>query len=191
MAAQIQIGLTSNAAEITAGLDAFPQTMREKIATALDAENELTVGHIAEKKLSRRGPNTLGVRSNRLRPSVRRTQATVREQTIDSSIGSNVSYLAAHEFGFTGTVTVRAHRARNRAKDVFQLKGGRRVQGFELTGAGGRGKLVASGYVTVRAHRVTMNIKERAPIRTGIRERADNYTESVSGAVLAAWEGKA
>lgn len=185
----IQIPIESNAGEVLRQLEAFPETMKTRIARALDLENELTVGHIVAKKLSRRGPRTLGVVTNRLRPSVRRTDAVVTDKTIESAIGTNVIYAGAHEFGFVGVVTVREHRARNRQVDLFQV-GDQVLPRWRALSETRRKKKIASGIVTVRAHRRSMNIPARAPIRTGISERVPSYTRSISAAILEAWEGR-
>ncbi len=191
MGATIEIKVTDNAAEVIRGLQAFPPEMQTAIAAALDLQNERTVGQIQARKLSRRGPKTLGVVTNRLRSSIRKVDATITGTNIDSGIGSNVKYAGAHEFGFTGSVQVRAHQGEHRALDVFKVKGGRLVQGFELTGAGGRGTRVAIGFVNVRAHQMKMNIPERAYIRSTIQEEAPNYSRTISAAILKAWEERA
>src|SRR4051812_17109033 len=100
------IKIEDNAAAILAQVKAFPEAMAQSIARALDEQNELTVGHIQETKLSKRGPTTLGVIHNRLRLSVHRALAVVKGNTIDSAIGSNVVYAGVHEFGFDGEVQV-------------------------------------------------------------------------------------
>lgn len=191
MSEAINIGLDSNAAEIGAKLDAFPAEMANAIAATLDHENELTIGQIQTRKLSRRGPTTLGVISNRLRLSIRRTDAIVQGMVIDSAIGSNVKYMGVHEFGFHETVLVREHRARHHALDVFSVRG-KIIPGWQMTdlGTGKHGKSrIAEGFVTVRAHHMTMNIPARAPIRTTIAERSADYRAAISNAIINAWGG--
>lgn len=188
MPSDFQIQLDSNAAQLAAQQRAFPAAMLQAIARALDYENELTVGHIAADKLSQRGPTTLGVRTNRLRSSVRPQKAIISGGAVLSAIGSNVVYAAAHEYGFTGTVQVPQHTRRRsslgavskQVSAVFNPK----------TGKITKGRPAASGPITVRAHPMKMNIRARAPIFTGITDRADNYSRAVSAAVLTAWNGQ-
>jgi phage gpG-like protein len=169
------IQIRGDAQAILAELKAFPAAMAQAIAAALNRENELTLGHIQATKLSKRGPSTLGVISNRLRSSARRTEAVIQGNEVISAIGSNVEYAGAHEHGFTGSVQVRAHTRHVVQRDQFTVsKRGKRNQ-------------TASGFGRVRAFSRKMNIKARAPFGTGIEERADRYGTSVSNAILAAW----
>lgn len=180
MPGSFQIPITSNAAEIAAKLGTFPSKMGAAIVRVLNEENELTVADIAQNKLSQRGPKTLGVVDNRLRPSVRKSDAVVSGAETISGIGSNVGYLAPHEFGFKGTVRVKAHKRRIIAYDRYrQTRGGN----FVKTQSGIPG--------VIRAHSMQMNLPERAPIRSTIAERAPRYTEAISAGILAAWGGAA
>lgn len=172
-----KIQLTSNAAAITATLEEFPEKMARAIVKTMDKENEETVGVIAREKLSQRGPTTLGVVSNRLRLSVRKTSALVSGVDVVSSIGSNVKYAAAHEFGFTGVVQVKAHKRRIIAHDRYRKHG----RGFIKTQSGIPG--------TIRAHSMKMNLPERSYIRSTLQERAPRYTEALSKGIEAAWGG--
>jgi len=171
------IAITSNAEDIVRRLQAFPEAMAKAIEGALDAENQNTIGHISATKLSQRGPTTLGVRSNRLRSSVRATEAEeLTDGTISSSIGSNVIYAGVHEHGIDQIVTVRQFTRRNSGNDRFTL-----------TGRGSR-KLAASGISVVKSHPMHMRFPARAMFRTGIEECAENYSASVSAAIIEAWQ---
>lgn len=173
------IQLDSNAAQVAQQVKRFPPAMLEAIARALDLENELTVGHIQRTKLSRRGPTTLGVVSNRLRSSARRTEARVYADGVESSLGSNVVYAGVHEFGYTGPARVNAFMRKNPAGDLFRVgpRGGRRQ--------------VASGISRVKAHTRNLRLPARAMFQTGLEERTANYTRSVSAAIVQAWQGGA
>lgn len=149
----ITITLTPGAQKAIVKLKKSPELLAPALMKAMDLENEFTVGYIQQKKLSKRGPNTLGVVTNRLRSSLRPTRSRISNGAIIASIGSNVRYAGAHEFGFNGSVTVKAHTR----------------------------KLKSSGTtVTVKTHSRVMNIKKRAPIRTGIEERERKYANSIS-----------
>ena len=176
MSTEIQIA--SNAKEVLAQVQGFPKEMSAAIARTLDKQNELSVGYIQKTKLSQRGPTTLGVITNRLRGSIRKSNAVVRGDAVESAIGSNVAYAGVHEFGFDGTVNVKSFSRSNHRGDQFTVsKRGSRKQ-------------TASGVSFVRSFQRHMRMPARAPIQTGIAERSANYTEAISAAIVAAWEGK-
>lgn len=176
MSAPIQIQITTNAQKILRELEAFPPEMLQAIAAALDQQNEGTIGSIRSRKLSRRGPTTLGVRSGRLWQSMSKANAQIAGNTVVSSIGSNVRYAGVHEFGFTGTVQVKAHRRRLIAFDRYERRG----RGFVQVASGLPGQ--------IRAHPRKMNIPARAYIRTTIDERSLAYTRAIGRAIVVAWE---
>ena len=173
------IQITSDAAAAAAQLKAFPEKMVAGIVRALDYLNEITVGYIQATKLSLRGPKTLGVISNRLRDSIRRTNAILTADGIESGIGSNVAYAGIHEFGFDGDEQVKSHKRRMIAFDRYEKKGSH----FEQTQWGIKG--------TVRAFTRHMRMPARAYIRTSLQERSAEYTAEISSAILAAWQGGA
>lgn len=172
-----EITITSNAAQAAAQLKAIPPAMVAGIAQALDRQNELTIGHIQAQKLSRRGPTTLGVISNRFRSSVNRTEASVEGDAITSALGSNVAYAKIHEFGFDGPEHVKSHKRRIIAFDRYERQGSRLVQ----TQSGIRG--------TVKAHTRHMRIAARRPFGSSLDERSAAYSSSISAALLTAWNG--
>jgi phage gpG-like protein len=170
----ITIALTTNAQQVLAGLRAFPSRMAAGICSALDRENELTVAHIAEARMSQRGPTTLGRITSRLVRSVRRTRAVATATEVVSAIGSNVEYMGVHEFGFRGIVTVKKHVRRIASRDVRGVVDQKR-------------RIVAKGVAFVREHEREMDVPQRAPIRLGIEDRAAAYTASISSAIERAW----
>jgi phage gpG-like protein len=157
------IELSPESRRILSRMDRWPERTAAALVAALDLENELTVGHLQATKLSRRGPRTLGVRTNRLRLSVRTSPARVTEGIrITSSIGSNVEYFAVHEFGFHGTVTVRQHARRI-------------TQAF--------GRPLSARTATVRTHTRRVDFPARRMLARSLTERRANYTASLSAAL--------
>ena len=191
----IPIALTTNAAAVIKRIDTFPARMGQGIAAALDRENELTVGAIVQDNLSypadtKKTPeHGLRVHTSRLRRSVRPLRAVVGATEIRSAIGSNVRYAGVHEYGFSGTVTVRAHVRRNPAGDVFGSKGAvfNRSTG-KITKAKST-QLLASGITTVRQHSMKMNMRARFYIWSKLEERTARYGAAVSAAIELAWDG--
>jgi hypothetical protein len=184
-----QLSLTPESAALLARAPAWPRALMVNLRTTLDLQNEMTGSHIIAKRMSRRGPETLGVVTSRLRSNVHRTAARIQGDGIMSAIGNNVRYMGGHEFGFTGTVQVKEHRARHHALDVFKVgRQGTLTRGLELPDIGrsrrNRKTQVADGFVTVRAHPMKMNIKERAPLRRGINDRITDYRAALSGSVV-------
>lgn len=167
-------------------------------ARELDKQNQITIGHIQEHKLSERGPTTLGVVTNRLRSSPRATPAILADGGLRSSIGTNVLYAGVHEFGFEGEVNVRAHV--RRIGQRFQIDNGRRSVTRSvaarlglLTKKGKPRKGMATpvhqdhtGTMDVKAHMRKMKVPARRMFRTGIQERLPAVGKALAGAVAKA-----
>lgn len=188
----MNIPLTSNAQAILAGLNAAPRRILGAVARALDEQNELTVGHIKEQRLSGKGPfpaseGKLGVKTNRLRNSLRRSRAVVTGNSVDSAIGTNVEYAGIHEFGgvitrqpFSTVVRLRTNAdgslLRNRRNGAV-FAGRRHKRAVEVLG--GRG----------RSYTITM--PARRPIGSGIEDMQAAYGTRLSDAIVTAWNAPA
>ena len=168
-----------------------PAALRQRLAGAMDYENQLTISHIQVRYLSFSkdfiGPvDGLRVRTSRLRSSLWAAKARVAGGMLLSSLGTNVVYAGVHEYGFNGPVQVRAFTRRNRALDVFRVS---RVREFDLGTGRTRTKTtrarIAQGISRVRAHTRHAHYAERAPIRRGIADRLPAYTAALETAALA------
>ena len=137
-------------------------------------------GAITKERLTGQGPfpvdqHRLGVKSGLMRKSLRWTKAESNGNTVTSAIGTNVRYAGAHEFGFSGNVQVKAHTRVHYTEKT--AKGTKSISGksaLRVSRKGGKRALnidFKSGQV--RAHTRKVNILERAPIRTGVREHRD------------------
>jgi hypothetical protein len=146
----------------------------KSIAPVIDTENELTVAQIQEAHMSFSGPTSLGVRTGRLRRSVRPARARIVSGGVWSAIGSNVKYMGPHEFGIDADVSVKPHMRKHVVKKVLF----------------GRRRKVRLGDISVRGYTMHMKQKERAPIRRGIEEREEYYRASVREVCLLFWTGK-
>jgi phage gpG-like protein len=107
----------------------------------------------------------LHVRTGTLRRSINQ-RVTVTDDAVMASVGTNVRYAAAHEYGFDGPVTVKAHI--------------RRAALIGVDRAGARGE------VYVRSHTRHMRLPERSFLRSELRDRADEIRESLREAALKA-----
>lgn len=159
------VELTPEARRIMRSVQTLPDRMGGEIARVLDLENDHTVSRIQKTYMSRRGSMTLGVRTNRLRGSIRRNRARVSGGgQVSSSIGSNVEYMGVHEFGYEGPQRVPAHV--RRVNQAFGIPLEKPVQ------------------ARVKAHTRQAKFKERAPIRKGIRDRLPAYSAAISAAIV-------
>jgi len=166
----------------------FGPRLVKRIAMVHDEQNALTVGWIVRARLSERGPHTLGRISSRLANTLRAAKARVSGTTVWSSIGSNVRYAGAHEFGFQGTVTVKAHTrrfARFEGQSI-SIKDAKLLQGRSKKAKPG----LQRGTQQVRSHSRKMNIPARAPIASGIVDRIDEYAKAMSDGVIDEFNGR-
>ncbi|KAF0176439.1 MAG: phage virion morphoproteinis protein [Limisphaerales bacterium] len=183
----MNLPLTSNARQILAELHGKPRRIMQAIAAALDTQNELTVSHIKEKRLSGKGPfpaseGRLGVKTNRLRNSLRRSRAVISGSAVDSAIGTNVEYAGIHEFGglisrkpFSGVVRLRTNADGSLLRNA---RGGARFAGL-------RHKRTRDAAFSSAGHSTTM--PARRPIGSGIEDKAPDYSRRISDAIVTAW----
>lgn len=158
------IVITTNPPDLAARLQDKGKFLR-RIATVLDKQNDLTVGHISVKRMRGKGPfpveeGRLGVRTGRLWKSLRRTKAFVAGDAVISSIGSNVVYAGAHELGA------------QTAPHVITAKNGKALR----FGAGGKVLFRKS------VKHPGSKIPARRPIQRGIQDRMPAYQEAISKA---------
>lgn len=182
------IQLTTNAEQIASGLEHFRvRGIGMAVAAAMNRENQMAIARISSERLSGQGPfppadHRLGARTNRLRQSLRASEAVVLPDAVVSTIGSNVFYAAIHEFGaeFTRKKTVGMVRLRTDAKGnlLRQPRGGAIFASKEHKRASERVFLYKSDKV---------KFPERAPIGTGLEDHVPNYSRSISAAVENAW----
>lgn len=159
----ITFQLTPQAQRILNGFKKLPANLRKALVKTMDLQNQFTIGYIQRVKLSKRGPTTLGVRTNRLRGSVRASDARVVDgNDIVSSIGSNVSYAGIHEFGGT----TRPHVIRPKTAKALRWQAGGVV------------------FFASVVHHPGSKIPARAPFRTGIQERAPQYAAAFSKTIV-------
>ena len=87
------------------------------------------------------------VKSGKLRNSIRIFKASPQEIVV----GSSLPYAAAHNWGFTGTVQVKAHK-----RDITA-----RTKVYNIKSRKGRKVKVRTGTTTVKAHSRKMNLPQR------------------------------
>lgn len=130
---------------IATHLDNFVPRLTDELQTSIgDLALRLT-RMIQQDKLS---GAVLQARTGRLQRSIRpliESDGT----TVTASISADVSYAAAQEFGFHGTVSVRQHL--RRIKQAF-------------------GRPIAEKTITVRAHPMRVNLPERSFLRSALAD---------------------
>lgn len=156
--------------DLRAALDAMkPEALRAALVKAMTQGVKQIEGRVIRERLTGQGPfavaaQRLGVVTGRLRQSVTSTKPVLNGTQLSASIGSNVNYGRAHEFGFAGKVAVPAHRR-------------------TITAAFGR-PLAAPVSVLVKPHQRTVKIPERQPFRAGIRSNLDVLEYSIAKALI-------
>ena len=178
MMPSVTIELTPESRAKLDSLQRMTLRVMQAIRKAHDAVNERTVKHIALRRMSAdkfqpplapyRG--ILRTKSNFLRDTLRENKAVVEGTQVISSIGSNVKYAGVHEFGFSGTQHVEAHRS-----TIFRR--------LSATGKPLKRKRM-TGYTIVRSHDRQMRIPARQPIYRGIMDCVQDYTDTISKAIV-------
>jgi phage gpG-like protein len=158
-----------------------PEATLRAVVKGMKRGTLLITAAVQKERLSGQGPfapslHRLGVgrggkgyAGGRLRQSVRGTDPQLSGSTVTTSIGSNVKYAAAHEFGLKGTVKVRAHEV-------------------TMTKLFGR-KLKAPLRFTRLASSRKVNLPERKPFRTGIAENLPKLEAEIEREVVKAMSG--
>lgn len=190
MSEAIKIELSAEAERILRHVTDMPETMLKDIAKGMNRGNALVVAKVQQERLTGIGPfpvaeHRLGVRSDRLRAALRGGDVTLGNGRAESSIGSDVKYAAIHEFGGRIHHEARAGSVRLRTN----------AQGELLRQAGHRHLAVFASAKHKRAREVVfesgaydVEMPERAPVRTGIREHLGEYGEMVSAAIQESWD---
>ena len=164
------------------------------------------VGAAVKGRFSGQGPfpatqNKLGVRSGRLRRSIRssKPQVNLRTGEITVGYGSNVSYFSIHEFGFQGDMQVKAHTrrldggqkfVRGKLSKGYQNRLKKKLTERNLAGTRKAGSLATT--TQVRAHKRKLKVPARAPLGTqlqSIQTRAA-YLRSLRNALEPLLRGK-
>ncbi len=171
MPTEIKIELTEEAQQTLRTVQSLPMNMLIGIARAMDLENQFTITHIVSDYLSfprDQPPVSIGLRvqTGRGRASIRASKAEIRGETVSSAIGSNVDYMAAHEFG----ATIPAHDIVPKSGKALRFMIGDRV------------------IFATKVHIPEFELPARAPVQTGIEDRAQEYGQAISDAINEAWE---
>jgi phage gpG-like protein len=177
--------------------------MLRTMAGALGKQNQLTMGLAIRDRMSfsREAPTTSeGLRtvSGQLRKAMRSTTPTVNGDSIYSTIGSNLRYYAVHEFGWSGTQSVREH-VRKMADQVTPSGMNKPVSMAVAKAAGlltkagkvrkGAGTVVEGKTHLVKAHQRKANYPARQMVGRTIEARMKDYAAALTKAAKESLQG--
>jgi hypothetical protein len=177
---KVAITLTSAAQTAISRMGGLSQNFLPAVARGVNLGLQVAMDRTLAGHFTGRGPfapslHKLGVRTGNLRRSFTRTPARIEGGTVRAAIGTTSSYFPPHEYGFSGSVSVRAHTR------TTKKSGGR--------GAGGKFQKAVTNTITVRSHKRELNIPERAPLRTGFKANAGAIGLAISREIVGAYKG--
>lgn len=132
-------------AEVVAKLNSIPPRIREELRVGIGRLALKLARKVQREKLSGK---VLKVRSGRLRRSINDVVVDEGEK-VSGIVSTPVKYAPPHEYGFNGTVTVKAHL--RTIKQAF-------------------GRAITARQVAVSEHKAKMNLPERSFLRTALAE---------------------
>lgn len=150
---------------VAARLERMGPLIRERVRDTIQREG-IALQRLTKEKLS--GP-VLRNRTGRLRRSIN-FRLTETPNAIVGTVGTNVRYARAHEYGFEGTVSVREHTR------TVTMAFGRPIDPVDAV---------------VRAHTAHMLLPERSFLRSSLSERAPSIANAIREAVRGAVQGSA
>lgn len=157
---------------VVTNLSQIAQRANEVIRRALMREAINLAAYVKEFKLT---DQVLHVRTGRLRRSITTRFEDIGSTGLRAFVGTNVKYAAIHEFGFSGSVTVKAHT----------VKSFTRMQSMAF------GKPIEPRQVNVRAHVVRehaakMNMPARPFLFPSLEENKERITANLRKAIAEA-----
>jgi phage gpG-like protein len=184
------VSLSSEAQSLIERLGSADARLLQAVQRGLYRANQRTMSEITLNRMSGKGPfpvsqNRLGEVESHARKSLTTSRPVIHAGAVVSSIGSNVGYVAVHEFGFKGVATVKKHLRKAPLGDRFNV-GGQTVTGRSLGRAGRqrrRKDQISSRVSFVKQHTRKMEIPARKFIRTGIEENDAIYSSELSDAL--------
>jgi len=151
-------------ARLSGSSDALAAEMRRVL-------NKLSIEAQAAVKSQKLSGQVLHVRSGTLRRSINRK---VFEDATGffAQVGTNVKYAAAHEYGFSGSVSVKSHVRKIRSKAAKPTKSGKGKESVRQ--------------VVVREHSRFVHLPERSFLRSTVKEMFPRIQQELKAAALRA-----
>jgi phage gpG-like protein len=151
--------------ELAKKIEALAPDLQANLYTSIA---RLTMTLLRNVKADKLSGQALNVRTGRLRRSINQTMEGQGTDNVSGTVGTNVSYGRAHEFGFSGSVTVKA--SLRTIKQAF-------------------GRSITPMTINVAAHSRKVNIPERSFLRSALAELEPEINESVKDAILESFNG--
>lgn len=142
------IDIEFDGSKAVAKLDALPERTRQEVGIGMGRLVVKLQRKVMQEKLA---GQVLKVRTGRLRRSIG-TDVSQANNQVEGVVSTPVEYAPPHEYGFKGSVDVKAH--------LREIK-----QAF--------GRPIPPKQVEVKAHTVMMNLPERSFLRSALREFVD------------------
>lgn len=166
-----------------AGLRALePDEMMRTIKRGVDQGMEMIVARVREQRFTSRGKGSLGVVTGNARRSLRAPPSSIEGNAVIADMGSNLAYVQAHEFGFSGRVNVKEHtrRGHSRVSSAFAVGAVDHFTGRVNSKKQKRTEVRAG---IVRAHTRQLNIPEKRMIRDGAKDNQKQIDTGLSIAI--------
>lgn len=138
-------GFVTGDSEVIANLNGFSTSVGANLKSAI---TRLTIQLQNKAKNEKLSGQVLNVRTGRLKRSIQQT-VMVSGSSVVGVVSTNVAYAPPHEYGFSGTVSVK--QSLRTVKQAF-------------------GRPIAARQVSVRSHQRKVNLPERSFLRSALRE---------------------
>jgi phage gpG-like protein len=138
--------------KISEKLDKFSDNIADIVTKKM---NQLTIKLTNKIKKDKLSGNVLKVQTGRLRNSIHNNVINLGSKII-GEVSTNVKYAAIHEYGFSGTETVKAH--------LRKLKNGKQIN--------------------IKSFSRNMNMPERSFMRSSLNEMKDEFITKIKEAVI-------
>lgn len=150
-----------------------PAEMRAALFPAMEQCMRIAESTAKRQYLSGPRPLRLDRRTGRLRGSIAVSVEDAAGSGVRGKIGTNVVYARAHEKGFRGAVSVRAHTRKVKSRNVYGAE--RRVS---KSGKAYAKKVVAAtGLAFVKGHTRRMNLPARPFLRPAIEDNFNRFRD--------------
>lgn len=165
--------------EVSRHFRAIPDGVRSRVIDAIGGLSYRLQLKVEREKLK---GQVLKVRTGLLHRSINSRLLTDNNAVV-GIVSTNVGYGKAHEYGFSGTVTVKEHLRKIRKQGRMSL---RSVKGHEMKVWTKKRGALTGGVATVGAHTRHVDLPERSFLRSAL---ADMQKEIVSGVEKAVADG--
>ena len=150
----------------------------QKVITNVEQSiGRLTLKLLTRVKVNKLSGQVLNVRTGRLRRSITYV-VNKTPSRITGIVGTNVEYARAHELGFSGEVSVKAHLRRTKTEKKLFIRGAK--AGQVNTKQTLRDQKAKSPTILVKAHTRKVNLPEKSFLRSALSDMALDYSDSTT-----------